>query len=231
MLPSLALEPPKGEYWIHEIKFDGYRTVLVVENSSVQAFTRNRLDWSDRYRPIVEAAGKLRGKSAVIDGKIVVLDDTGRSRLQFSEAIAGSGPDVFASAERMGLEGIVSKRLGSHYRSGRVDTWRKVKCWTESTLVLIGTELDKRSGALVALLARQSKEGLSYAGGAFFALKGPQRGSLRERLARLTIDRAPISALRKRGALWLKPELVVGVRHLRGAGALRHATVQDLRDA
>ena len=64
----------------------------------------------------------------------------------------------------MGLEGIVSKRLGSHYRSGRVDSWRKVKYWTESALVLIGTELDKRSGAPVALLARQSEEGLSYAG-------------------------------------------------------------------
>ena len=62
------------------------------------------------------------------------------------------------------LEGIVSKRLGSHYRSGRVDTWRKVKCWAESTLILIGTELDKRRGAPVALLARQSDEGLSYAG-------------------------------------------------------------------
>jgi hypothetical protein len=46
----------------------------------------------------------------------------------------------------------------------------------------------------------------------------------------LTADRAPIPELHKRGARWVKPELVVGVRHLRGAGALRHATVQELRD-
>ena len=98
----------------------------------------------------------------------------------------------------MGVEGMVSKRLGSHYRSGRVDSWRKVKCWTESALVLIGTDLDKRSGAPVGLLARQSPEGLSYAGGAFFALKDAQRGGLRDRLARLTADRSPIPALRKR---------------------------------
>jgi ATP-dependent DNA ligase len=50
MLPSLALEPPAGEHWIHEIKFDGYRTALVVEDGAAQAFTRNRLDWSDYYR-------------------------------------------------------------------------------------------------------------------------------------------------------------------------------------
>jgi ATP-dependent DNA ligase len=94
--------------------------------------------------------------------------------------------------------------------------WRKVKCWTESSLILIGTEVHKRSGAPVALLARQSAEGLSYAGagGAFFALKDAQRGALRDRMACLTADRSPIPALRKRDARWLKPELVVGVRHL-----------------
>ena len=94
-----------------------------------------------------------------------------------------------------------------------------------------GSELDKRRGVPVAPLAREGDEGLSFAGGAFFALKGPQRAALRDRLSRLRADRAPIPALRKRGAQWVKPELVVGVRHLRGTGALRHATVNDLRDS
>ena len=254
MLPSLVLEPPNGEGWIHEIKFDGYRTLLVIEDGAARAFTRNRFDWSDLYRPIVEAACKLRCRSAVIDGEVVVLDDAGRSdfyavktaislrgrglvfiafdlmfldgrdlrgvaleehraelrrliprssksRLQFSEEIVGEGLKVFASAEQLGLEGIVSKRIGSHYRSGRVDTWRKVKCWTESALVLIGTEIDKRSGAPMALLARQDEEGLRYAGDAFFALKNA-RDSPRARKARLSTDRSPIPALRKRNTQW-----------------------------
>jgi ATP-dependent DNA ligase len=203
--------------------------VLVIEDGQARAFTRSRLDWSDRYRPIVEAASKLRCRSTVIDGEVVAVDAAGRSdfdamrtaialrgrglvfvafdlmflddedlralpleerraelrrliprspksRLQFSEAIDDAGAAVFASAEKLGLEGIVSKRLGSHYRSGRVDTWRKIKCWAESELILIGTELDKRSGAPVALLARQDDDGLRFAGGAFFALKGPSAG-------------------------------------------------------
>jgi hypothetical protein len=49
-------------------------------------------------------------------------------------------------------------------------------------------------------------------------------------VVRLGTDRSPIPALRKRGAKWIKPELVVGVRHLRGGGALRHATVYSLSD-
>ncbi len=77
MLPSLALEPPKGDAWLHEIKFDGYRTLLVVDDGEARAFARNRLNWSDEYRPVVEAAAELRCRSAVIDGEVVVLDDGG----------------------------------------------------------------------------------------------------------------------------------------------------------
>ena len=127
-------------------------------------------------------------------------------------------------------EGIVSKRLGSSYRSGRTDRWRKVKCWTESQFVIVGTEIDSRSGAPVALLAREEESGLRYAGGAFFALRGPQREALSERLDRLTSSKSAIPALRRRGARWVKPELVVGVKHLRGSGGLRHATVRSIEE-
>jgi bifunctional non-homologous end joining protein LigD len=57
-------------------------------------------------------------------------------------------------ASSLAFEGIVSKRLGSYYKSGRTDKWRKTKCWTESALILIGTEIDRRTGSPIALLAR-----------------------------------------------------------------------------
>ena len=47
--------------------------------------------------------------------------------LRFNEHIAGDGPTVFAHACRLGLEGIVSKRKGSSYRSGRSPDWLKMK--------------------------------------------------------------------------------------------------------
>ena len=82
---------------------------------------------------------------------------------------------MFAEAEKLGLEGIVSKHRDSHYRSGRTDRWRKVKCWTKSELVVVGTAVDKKTGGPIALLAEDA-------------------------------------------------------RHLRGPGALRHATVETLQD-
>src|SRR5215472_329604 len=47
--------------------------------------------------------------------------------IRFNEHIEGDGPTVFAHACKLGLEGIVSKRLGSRYRSGRSKDWLKMK--------------------------------------------------------------------------------------------------------
>jgi bifunctional non-homologous end joining protein LigD len=47
--------------------------------------------------------------------------------LRFNEHLKGDGPTVFAHACKMGLEGIVSKRKDSPYRSGRSPVWLKMK--------------------------------------------------------------------------------------------------------
>jgi ATP-dependent DNA ligase len=47
--------------------------------------------------------------------------------LRLNEHLAHDGESVFRHACKMGLEGIVSKRLGSRYRSGRSKDWLKFK--------------------------------------------------------------------------------------------------------
>ena len=47
--------------------------------------------------------------------------------VQFNQHFVHRGDVVFAHACKMGLEGIVSKRLGSRYRSGRNGDWLKFK--------------------------------------------------------------------------------------------------------
>jgi bifunctional non-homologous end joining protein LigD len=46
MMPTLVDEPPEGEGWIHEVKHDGYRTILAVDGTATRAFTRNGHDWT-----------------------------------------------------------------------------------------------------------------------------------------------------------------------------------------
>ena len=63
-------------------------------------------------------------------------------------------------------------------RSGRSKTWLKTKCFTESTFVVVGTDRDRKTGAVRALLAHNDGSGLNYAGAAFIALAGDERDSV-----------------------------------------------------
>nr|WP_292390046.1 hypothetical protein [Mesorhizobium sp.] len=61
-------------------------------------------------------------------------------RIQFSEAMPGTGDAVYHLACEAGLEGIVSKRLDSVYRSGSTMNWRKIKCYVEKEMDIIGVK-------------------------------------------------------------------------------------------
>jgi bifunctional non-homologous end joining protein LigD len=50
-----------------------------------------------------------------------------RDGIQLSDAITGDGAAIFRHACGLGLEGIVSKRIGSRYVSGRTRAWLKTK--------------------------------------------------------------------------------------------------------
>ena len=50
-----------------------------------------------------------------------------RRAIQFNEHLKGNGQAVFDHVCRMGLEGIVSKRVDARYRSGMSTTWLKSK--------------------------------------------------------------------------------------------------------
>jgi bifunctional non-homologous end joining protein LigD len=59
--------------------------------------------------------------------QLATLLRAARVGLQVNEHISEPGDVVFRHACKMGLEGIVSKRLGSRYRSGRSKDWLKMK--------------------------------------------------------------------------------------------------------
>jgi len=60
--PQLATavdHPPPRAGWIHEVKHDGYRTLLFIERRKARSYTRNDFDWTDRYPSITKAAARL----------------------------------------------------------------------------------------------------------------------------------------------------------------------------
>lgn len=62
------------------MKFDGYRSQIVLDGNIVRIFTRCGLDWTSEYRDLAAAAALLDVESAtIIDGEIIVLNDAGLS--------------------------------------------------------------------------------------------------------------------------------------------------------
>lgn len=75
--PTLREEPPSGSQWLYEIKADGYRAQVHLNDKSVTVFSRSGYDWTDRFPTMAEAARKLGARQAVLDGEAVVMGTNG----------------------------------------------------------------------------------------------------------------------------------------------------------
>jgi ATP-dependent DNA ligase len=78
-LPIKADKVPAGPDWLHEVKYDGYRMMLIREHGRVRLISRGGHDWARRFPLIVTAALKLRQEHFVLDGETVVLGPDGVS--------------------------------------------------------------------------------------------------------------------------------------------------------
>lgn len=92
-LASKADAAPEGEGWLHEIKYDGYRTIVRIDGEDVRLFTRNKHDWTHRYRALADAFRRLTCKSAIIDGEVTVQDPRGVTSIALLENALADGRD------------------------------------------------------------------------------------------------------------------------------------------
>jgi bifunctional non-homologous end joining protein LigD len=76
-LASLRAKAPEGSDWIHEIKFDGYRTQLHLRDGRVRALTRRGHDWTRKFAPIAKAIEALGAESLIVDGETIVAGPEG----------------------------------------------------------------------------------------------------------------------------------------------------------
>jgi bifunctional non-homologous end joining protein LigD len=81
-LATLTSRVPTGDNWLHELKFDGYRVLALLQNGKVKLVTRRGNDWTARFHPVADALETLKIKSAILDGEVVSLDTHGVSNFQ-----------------------------------------------------------------------------------------------------------------------------------------------------
>ena len=80
--PELATSreaAPRGEDWLHEVKWDGYRMLADLVDGHVKLRSRNGLDWTPDFPAIVAAIQALPVSDARLDGELVALDARGVS--------------------------------------------------------------------------------------------------------------------------------------------------------
>ena len=68
---------PKGENWLHELKYDGYRIIARKAPDGVTLFSRSGLDWTIRFPVIAKALAKLPCEQALLDGEIAFVLPSG----------------------------------------------------------------------------------------------------------------------------------------------------------
>jgi len=145
--------------------------------------------------------------------------------LHLSDHLSGDGPTILRNACRMHAEGIVSKRAAAAYSAGRSSDWIKCKCLHEQELVIGGFTLPSAGhtgmhGVGALLLGYYSgsaaNKKLIYAGRTGTGFSQKTHKILRDKLDALTQTTSPFAqalpADQRRGARWVRPELVAQVR-------------------
>ena len=159
-------------------------------------------------------------------------------RIRFAEHVVGQGPAFYAEAERLGLEGIVSKRRNAPYSSGRRGGWLKIKCPRSQVFVIGGfTDRAGSADALGSLLIGYYEgRRLVFAGrvGTGFSAKVAQ--DLRGRLASQGRPTSPFNPPPEgemaKGAYYVSPTLACDVTFTEWTGdeRVRHPAFLGLRE-
>ena len=156
--------------------------------------------------------------------------------LKYSDHMAGAGPEFFAQACRLGLEGIVSKRRDALYQGARTPDWLKIKCVREQEVVIGGyTDPEGSRIGIGALLAGVYEGGrLVFAGKVGTGFSDKTLRELHKRLRALEQDACPFTppptGLGR--PHWVKPSLVAQVRfgEWTADGRMRHPSFEGLRE-
>jgi bifunctional non-homologous end joining protein LigD len=141
----------------------------------------------------------------------------GDDRVRYSEHQLEKGKELYAAAEKQGLEGIVGKQIESPYTGNRTSSWLKFKIVNELDAVIAGWTAPRRTrqyfGALVLALYDDKKE-LQFIGSVGTGFDQKTQKDLLAQLEKLRVARSPLRnppKLRER-VEWVRPEMAARIK-------------------
>ncbi len=107
-LAKLGDAPPKGDQWIHEIKWDGYRILATITEGEVRLWSRNALEWTSKIPEIRDAVAALGLKSGALDGELIAGSGTKEDFNLLQATLSGErqGALAYALFDLLYIDGI-----------------------------------------------------------------------------------------------------------------------------
>lgn len=243
------------EQWPTEAVIDG--EIVAVDNKGISRFNKLQ-NWRSEAdgRLLYYVFDVLWYKGKLLTGlplkqRLAILEaivPPGSDMIRRGFSITGRGHDFFASAQEMGLEGIMAKRLDSPYLPGeRSVDWLKIKVQKRQEVIIIGyTRNEGSPRPFSSLLLGTYHDGrLQYAGKVGTGFNDNTQRELIRRFGPLIIKKSPIgeepgynkpSRFRPHpphvAISWLKPELVceVNFSEITEDGVFRHPSFAGMRE-
>jgi bifunctional non-homologous end joining protein LigD len=175
--------------------------------------------------------GRDLRKVPLIQRKAALKKIIAGTDVQFSESFEIDGPELFAHACKIGLEGVVSKVRDSVYPIGRSNNWVKKTCAQRETLTIAGFALDEGNWDGM-YLARRKGNGLVYAGKVDHGFDKTSAAELRKRLEPLVRKTQPYAKRIAHRGIWVEPKLHADIeyRAKSAEGKVRHPFFKGPRE-
>jgi DNA ligase D-like protein (predicted ligase) len=147
---------PEGDEWSYEVKFDGYRALLIKDGDRIQIRSRNNNDLTRTYPGVAAAASRLRAGSAVLDGEIVAVDSEGQPSFQALQH-RGAHPGVTVMFYAFDLMHIDGEDLTREPLLARQDRLRQV---VERSGILLSWSLPGTAAQVIDAVRKLGLEGI-----------------------------------------------------------------------